>query len=307
MNKLLMIFILCFLIACSSEKTPDNTWKRTSEESDTNISKIPQIHPAADGFLSVEIGPSEATRNSTLTLILKGANYQEAKIEWLVNGNPVDTQSIPNQFKTADTRKGDMVQAKLTIGEKEILSNAVMINNTPPELSKVKIMPETFKPGDRLYVDVSGSDIDGDDVTIKFEWTINGEPAGNESKMGKQVKRGDRIAVKITPFDGESYGDSIYLNREILNMPPVIAEDKEFTFDSNIYTYRIKASDPDGDDLTYSFKTAPDGMTIDSSGLITWSVPPDFNGKAPVTVSVSDGNGGEATSDFNVEIHTEKR
>jgi hypothetical protein len=307
MNKLLMIFILCFMIACSSEKTSDTGWQRMSEESDKSISETPQIHTAVEGSLSAEIGPLEATRNSTLNLTLKDADYQEAKIEWLVNGKPVDTQSIPNQFKTADTRRGDMVQAKLIIGEKEILSNAVMIKNTPPELSKVKIMPEIFKPGDRLYVDASGSDIDGDDVTLEFEWTINGEPAGSERKIGNQVKRGDRISVKISPFDGESYGDSINLYREMRNMPPVIAEDKEFTFDSNIYTYHVKASDPDGDDLTYSFKTAPEGMTIDSSGLITWSVPPDFNGKAPVTVSVSDGNGGEATSNFNVEIHTEKR
>ena len=40
-----------------------------------------------------------------------------------------------------------------------------------PELTSIKIMPEIFKAGDTLYVDVVGSDIDGDEVTILYEWT----------------------------------------------------------------------------------------------------------------------------------------
>jgi len=294
------------MIACSSEKPSDSDKQNIREKSEKSISEAPQTHTAVDSSHSIEISPSEATRNSTLTLTLNGIDHQEAKIEWLVNGYPVSTQKTPDQFKTADTRRGDTVQVKSIIGEEEVLSNTVTIKNTPPELSRIKIMPEVFRPGDRLYVDASGSDIDGDDVSIEFEWTINGEPAGNGREIGNQVKRGDRISVKITPFDGESYGDSITLNREIRNMPPLISEDKEFIFNGNTYSYHIKATDPDGDDLTYSLKTAPDGMTVDSSGLIKWSVPPDFKGKAPVTVSVSDGNGGEATLNFSVEINTEK-
>jgi hypothetical protein len=295
------------MIACSSENPFDNDEQNIMEKKEKGVSEMMKMPAAFNGTVSMEIRPSEATRNSTLAVTLQGGDYQEAKIEWLVNGNSVGSQTVPNQFKTEDTRRGDTVQAKTIIGGEEILSNTVMINNTPPELSRVKIMPEIFKPGDRLYVDASGSDIDGDDVTVEFEWTINGEPAGNGREIGNQLKRGDRISVKITPYDGELYGESVTLNREIRNMPPVVAEDKEFIFDGNTYTYHIKATDPDGDDLTYALKTAPEGMTVDSSGLIKWSVPTNFNGKAPVSVSVSDGNSGEAMLNFSVEITTEKR
>lgn len=163
-------------------------------------------------------------------------------------------------------------------------------------------MPEVFKAGDKLYIDAEGSDIDGDDVSIVYEWTVNGEPAGNGRQVDGELKRGDGISVKITPFDGKIYGRSIILNREIRNMPPMLAEDKAFVFDGKTYAYQIKAADPDGDALTYSLKTAPDGMTIDSSGLIRWNVTPDFKGEAPVTVSVSDGSGGEALMSFTVKI-----
>lgn len=271
--SILLLFSLCFIIACSTEKPSDTVTQKISEGSEKSVNGTLRI-PSA-GSYSAEIDPSEATRNSTLNLTVKGGNSHDTKIEWLVNGNPVAPQAIRNQFKTAETRKGDKVQAKAIIGGKEILSNIVIIKDTPPELSSVKIMPETFKPGDKLYIDAAGSDIDGDDVTVSFEWTKNGEPAGNSKEINAEIKRGDRISVKITPYDGETYGNPITLNREIRNLPPMIAKENKSIFDGKTYTYQINAVDPDEDQLTYTLKEGPDGMTIDpANGIITWEVPP---------------------------------
>ncbi len=49
-------------------------------------------------------------------------------------------------------------------------------------------------------------------------------------------------------------------------------------------------------------------MTIDSStGLIKWKVPPEFTGKTPITISVTDGHGGESLQNLTLEIIPEKR
>jgi hypothetical protein len=70
----------------------------------------------------------------------------------------------------------------------------------------------------------------------------------------------------------------------------------------------LKATDPDGDTLTYALKSAPAGMTINpSTGLIKWNVLPEFIGKAPITVSVKDGHGGEVMQSFTIDITPEKR
>lgn len=200
------------------------------------------------------------------------------------------------------------------ISEKETTesSQAVVTNNevslkiaqpkkSQPEITHVKILPEVFKAGEALNVEALASSAEGTAVSILYEWTRNGEPAGNGRQFAVPVKRGDRISVKVTPFDGENYGKPIVLNREILNLPPVISEDKNFTFDGTIYTYQVKASDPDGDALTYSLKSAPEGMTIDPlTGLINWNVPAAFKGEAPAAISVTDGHGGEAV--YNIKI-----
>ncbi len=145
-------------------------------------------------------------------------------------------------------------------------------------------------------------DKDNDAVTLGYEWFKNGEPAGSGDTISG-FKRGDKLSVKVTPFDGKDYGRPKTLSMEINNSTPKINEYKGIKFEGNTYIGQIKAADPDGDPLTYSLKAAPSGMTIDpSSGSIKWNVPADFKGKTSFTVSVTDGRGGEASQSFNLEI-----
>ncbi|MDP2278590.1 MAG: Ig-like domain-containing protein [Nitrospirota bacterium] len=299
------LIILSLFVSCSSEKPADIVKGKSTERKDINVSKT-EATPAAAGSVQylLEITPLDASRSSVLSLTSKGFNLSDAEIEWMVNGNPVIGETAA-QFKAIGAKKGDTVQAKAMVKDREISSNIVKVKNAAPELNKIKIMPETFKAGDVLYVDVSGSDIDGDDVTILFEWTKNGEPAGKEKQIGVPIKRGEKISIKITPFDGENYGQPVILHREIRNLPPMIVEHKRFTFDGNVYAYQVNATDPDSDPLTYSLKTAPSGMTIgQSTGLIQWTVPQDFKGKAEVAVVASDNHGGEALQSFVFEMTT---
>ncbi|MBI3378487.1 MAG: Ig-like domain-containing protein [Nitrospirae bacterium] len=299
---------LLILLSCSPEKPAELKTQKPQEAAAKGVSGEAETHAiVSDSSYSLSITPAQAYRGSTLSLIPIGFNLSDAKIEWLVNGNPVISE-FPSQFKAAETKKGDTVQAKAMLKDREILSGIVKVKNTLPVISKVKIMPETFKAGDTLYVDVTGSDIDGDEVAILYEWTKNGEPAGKEKQIGVPIKRGDKISVKITPFDGEGYGKPFILNSEIRNLPPVIIEDKNSLkphFDGNNFSYQVKAIDPDNDTLTYSLKTAPSGMTIEkTTGLIQWTVPQDFKGKVSVTFIVNDGHGGEALQSFAFELTT---
>lgn len=306
MNKCLLIILLFFLLSCSSEKFTDSTQKPSGAESRTASEQSqPFVSPKSEPY-ALEITPVNASRKSTLQVIAQGFNLSDAKIEWLVN-RQLTQSPISSQFNARETKKGDNVQVKAFIQGKEILSNIIEIKNAPPEITRVKILPEIFKPGDNLNVEVSGNDIDGDEVSIAYEWTKNGEPAGNGKRLELPLKRGDKISVKITPFDGELYGPPVILHREIKNMPPMIIEDKKLHFDGKACTYQINATDPDGDTLTYTLKQAPEGMVLDKTGLITWKVNEKDNDRHPVTVQVTDGHGGEALYNFDVTIDSKSK
>jgi hypothetical protein len=164
-------------------------------------------------------------------------------------------------------------------------------------------MPEVFKPGDVLMVEAQATDIDGDPVSLLYSWTKNDAPAGNAARIAAQVMRGDKIRVSVTPYDGQSYGTPVVLEREMRNSPPSFVEHRNFSFSNGRYSYQVQADDPDGDTLAYSLVAPPEGMTIDrSTGELVWNVPPDFKGNRPVTISADDGHGGIAQYTIIISI-----
>jgi hypothetical protein len=303
-----LLFLLCALIfsACSGDKQKEKEQTEIPKTEKNRLSEsrniAPPVSPASAAMLV--INPQNATPHTTLHLSAQNIDLAHARIQWLRNGLPVQ-DADKTQFRALMSRKGDIIQAKAIVGGKGILSNPVTLKNSNPEISRIKILPEVFKPGDTLYVDASGTDSDKDKVTFVFQWSKNNEPAGSGKGITAEIKRGDKIVVRVTPYDGEAYGQSVTLSREVKNMPPAIVENKEFQFDGMVYSHQVVATDADGDKLTYSLDTAPEGMTIDpSTGLITWNVPADFTEDALFTVSVSDGNGGVASHQMTFTVET---
>jgi hypothetical protein len=148
-----------------------------------------------------------------------------------------------------------------------------------------------------------GYDADGDPVQLEIAWRKNGQPAGTGNRLTAPVKRGDKVIVTVTPFDGKDRGISATLSREILNTPPAIEGQEQFQVSDNAVTFTVRASDSDGDPLMYSLKDAPTGMSIDrKTGVVRWVTSPGATGKVPFSVVVSDGTGGESTARFTVTI-----
>lgn len=75
--------------------------------------------------------------------------------------------------------------------------------------------------------------------------------------------------------------------------PQIISTPRIQTRLGDRYFYQVKASDPDGDLLTFELTTAPAGMTLDTEGLISWI--PEVIGSNTVTVEVQDPTGATAT------------
>lgn len=305
MRKLFLCISLVLLISCNQEKPAPPPASREAAGSPVKADGDlgGRAGAKAQGDLALEITPRDATRGSTLSLEARGFNIAGADITWLVNGREASTD---RRFQASGLQKGDTVQAVARAAGREIASNALVIRNAPPEITSVKLVPEVFRPGERLGVEVTGSDPDGDDVTMSYEWTKNGEPAGEGERLEAALAKGDELSVKITPFDGEEYGTPVVLRRKVGNLPPVIGEDLSYGFDGSVYTYQVKAEDPDGDPLSYALSSGPQGMTIDpSTGRVRWEVPAEFHGEEKFTVSVRDGHGGESKRDLIVRIMPE--
>lgn len=90
----------------------------------------------------------------------------------------------------------------------------------------------------------------------------------------------------------------------ILNVAPVIISEPIITATENQqYLYQVKASDPNGDTLTYTLNTIkPEGMDINSeSGLISWIPTNNQVGTHQIIVEISDGKQ-SLTQSFEIEV-----
>jgi hypothetical protein len=315
MRAFLCLIIMLSLFACSHGKpggTEDGDGSDASVAASDNsaAASTAPVEPrpeSAMGKYSLEVVPEEAYVGSTLGLKALGFDPSDAGVSWLLNGRPASTLA-PYSFEVAElgAKKGDTLQAKARIGGREIESNKVVIRNSLPEITRVKLEPEVFRQGDSIRLEAEAEDPDGDEVAISYEWTINGYPAGSGKGPEAPFKKGDSISVRATPFDGEEHGRAVVLERKVGNQPPMITEHYDYGLEGEVYTYQVKAEDPDGDALTYSLKSAPDGMSIGAeTGLVSWVLPEDFNGKARFTVSVSDGQGAEAEQALTLTVNKE--
>lgn len=87
------------------------------------------------------------------------------------------------------------------------------------------------------------------------------------------------------------------------NQPPVITSAPRITARPGIaYSYQAQAADPNNDPLVFSLTAAPQGMTINATGLITWTPDAGQTGDAAVALQVSDGRGGTASQSYTVNV-----
>jgi len=183
--------------------------------------------------------------------------------------------------------------------------------NQPPRVTSVDVTPNFPKIGDTLKITATAIDPDGDEVTFIYQWFKNEELLPEETSDTLSLKgyqRGDRIMLNVIPYDGKEKGSPGLMKVTVGNISPEITSTpNESRFENRRFTYQVKATDSENDPLAYSLKAAPAGMTIDkATGLIQWDVPPDFRGKASVTVSVTDNQGGEGLQSFIYDIAAEK-
>lgn len=106
-------------------------------------------------------------------------------------------------------------------------------------------------------------------------------------------------AVKLADMNGDGQLDIVTTNSDSDTATVIISRFNP----AATYRYQVTASDPDGDAVTFDLLSGPAGMSIDSAtGQITWVATPDQVGTHPVVVRASDGRGGFATQQYNVEV-----
>jgi hypothetical protein len=296
-GRLFILLSVLFFLGCTQQGgRNEKVTGKGGGEAQRGTSPLPPGSPV--------IGPDNATVKDAL-LLKSDISSASGEIEWFVNGvRAEDAKGV--QFTSEGLRKGDAVQVRIMQGEQQLASNEIIIRNTPPVMIGARIAPEMPLAGSTLSVEATAEDADHDTVQLQYAWKLNNEPAGNSDSLSGEIKRDDEVAVEVTPYDGEDYGKSVTLKIKVFNSPPTVSEGIA-QLEGTVFSYQVKASDPDGDPLTFNFVSGPSGAGIDEhTGLVTWPVGPETKGTFPMQVSITDGHGGKVIYGINATIGEQK-
>ncbi|WP_276784305.1 tandem-95 repeat protein [Thalassolituus oleivorans] len=189
----------------------------------------------------------------------------------------------------------------------------VVTTNTAPD---IKSSPVTVATEDVAYsyqLDVSDAEDDNNGADLTF--ALLNSPAGmTVSSIGliqwTPIENGAAAyseSVEVSVADGGENGVEPVTQSFSINVTPVndaptfIGSPSTSAIEGSAYTYALQVTDPDdannGTDLTFSLTSAPAGMTISSTGVISWTAPANVT-SASVEAIVADGgeNGAAAAS-----------
>ncbi len=156
------------------------------------------------------------------------------------------------------------------------------------------------------------SDVDGDTLTF----TAAGLPAGLSidpdtglitgtiDNQASQIN-GGIYTVTVTADDGNGGTVDSTFTYSVTNPAPTAANDSATTDEDTPVIIDVLANDndPDGDDLTATVASAPNGtVVINPDGTVTYTPNQDFNGTDTITYTISDGNGGTSTATVDVTV-----
>ena len=232
-------------------------------------------------------------------------------------------QSLTTETETSITEETQQETVKetetRTTAETTVATTAKETTNTtatettaaPKEAPTIKLEiyeGPTYSPADNVcYYRIKAS-VTGNPVpTIAFSKDDSDRTLGTSRCQINLYDSTETYTLIAKATNSEDYAtDSITLSWgcELENQNPVISEITVMgtKYISRTYGLGVSASDPDGDSLTYNWTVT--GGTIDDTSAqnINWTTPSTY-GNYIISVTVSDGKGGEDSKSEDIYVH----
>jgi hypothetical protein len=289
-----LMIVLVVLAACTQEgKTPASGRPAAGAA----------VSQQSTGTIQVKMLPESPTVVTDIQAVYSGV--AKGTYQWQRNGQVIPGESGDTLRKSLFL-KGDTVSVTVASGSAEGKAS-VVIGNSLPFVVSVPFSPEDVHAGTTITVKPVGQDPDGDEVRFHFKWSINDKELFEDAPVlaGDKIKRGDKVALTILPYDAEGEGTP-FISRNIIipNAAPRIVSNPPQGFQGTVYTYHVVAEDPDGDPIAFSLVSAPPGMTMDSvTGMVTWQISERSSGAHPVEVFAQDPQGMKTTQKYTLTIN----
>ena len=230
---------------------------------------------------NVSISPDTVLVNSLLgcSFDSEDADGEELTVSysWTQNGTEVGSESSL-QLDAENFSDDDVIVCTVTVedGYEGTASDSaeVVIGNTAPVIGSATITPDPAHSYDTLTCTANDvTDLELDEVSISYEWSIDGEIQAETSNMlfGPFLV-GSLISCRTTPNDGKIDGDTSDTDTTINNTAPVvdsISVTPAIVYADTLLNCEATASDADNEETTIAYEwTNQDGNVLGSDASL---------------------------------------
>lgn len=174
------------------------------------------------------------------------------------------------------------------------------------QVLSLSITPRSATVLDTLQADVSTVE---KSVFLNYQWFKDGKAIPNardSSLSGDVLTKKCWITVEVQPYSG---GHALRPVKSspvwVFNSSPFIAESKKAieVKRGTCLEFKVEASDPDGDPITFFLETSVEGMRIDKkTGLLSWQTQGVTSGRYEARVTAVDNDRGRSSRVFTFDV-----
>ncbi len=232
----------------------------------------------------VELEPARARRVDGLRVAVDqpadaDGDHVAHRFTWTRNGQRVELPPEQAQIPRGVPRKGERWAVEVVALDGEAESPAaraeLTVADTPPSGAAIALCDGPVQSGTvpEARVTTPATDADGDAVSYRYEWTLNGSPVpgATAARFPRPLKKHEIAQVQVTPWDGELAGPSSVASCEARNTPPTapvaVLEPAEPTVLTGLAVRVTRPSaDHDGDAVSYKYLWSRDGLPFALEG-----------------------------------------
>jgi hypothetical protein len=232
----------------------------------------------------VSITPSSPSSSQDLQAVIDVASVDPEgdavsyTYEWLRDGV---VQALSSSLVLgSETSRGETWTVRVTPhdadGDGPFGEASVVVRNAAPAVLTATISPDPAYTDDVLIAVATAADDDGDAVTVRYDWQVNGVStgvAGTTLDGAVSFDKGDLVQVVVVANDGTGDGAAVGSNvvtvansaptAPVVDVAPTAPIE---AVDDLVCSITTAATDPDGDPLTSTFSWDVDGVAYPRAG-----------------------------------------
>ena len=158
------------------------------------------------------------------------------------------------------------------------------VDNHPPVVKAASILPNPLTRSGPLTVRVEAQDLDANTLSFRYRWLANGQIIEGQTQASlppELLKRGDQVAVEVTPFDGIVAGAPFRsAPASVVNTAPIVSQvavDFDHQAQGRRLLAKVDVADPDHDSVSLSYRWRKgntvlkegDDNSLDLAGMTT--------------------------------------